>query len=402
MPDDFTIDRSGTFNFSFGVFYGQIPSKHIKNSNTDEKEAILLEKAENVFRLYDLKMYHEISKDIVKVIYQDTSILWVACIFCPSTEKKHTIQFDKAGKWNFSNFKKHIQVHLNKEKVQNQQSLSGNLDDLQREPNSIEKHLQKSAPQSANELNRYDEMGIMEMPIVLEDFGIYYEDQPGDTLKSSSMISVLFELFESQNRQLIDSSLHSHDPENLLEIKIDNQIMNIKIAKIDRDGNCMFAAVMHQLEYSDINSALHKKSTAELRAKVVSYIMEHFDAYRHVLQVRLKFPSEFIDEKGKHFLANELSSNGTWGGSESLIAMSEMFNINILVFNEGGSFSFSNVFKPEYNRCIFLAYRKSSKQSGNTHDHYDSIYKIDEQLLFGIASDLGGKMEQVNRLSHVI
>lgn len=402
-PDDFTIDKGRTFYFSFGLFYGKLPSKQINKPNTDEMEAILLKKAENVFRSYDFKKCHEITKDIVKVIYEEDTIRGeIVCIFCQRTDKMHKIQYDKAGKWNFSNFKKHLAVHENKGKVRNQRSVSGNLDDLQSTHNSIEKCPKKSALHLANELNRCDELNIMEMPIVLEEFGFFYDDKTGDVPESSSIISVLFEQFENQNRQLIDSSLHSHEPKNLLEIKIDNQIMNINIAEIFKDGNCMFAAVMHQLEHFGINSVRHMKSTAELRTKVVSYITEHFDAYRHVLQLRLKCDSEKIDETGKHFLANVLSNNGSWGGSESLIAISTMFNINILVFNEGGSVSFSNGFKPEYNRCIFLAYRKNNKQSGNTHDHYDSIYKIDKQLLFKIATDLGGKMEQVNRLGHII
>lgn len=122
---------------------------------------------------------------------------------------------------------------------------------------------------------------------------------------------------------------------------------------------------------------------------MVNHIETNFDAYKHALQQRLNCKEEEIDKLGKEFLANDLTANGIWGGSESLLAITEIFGTNILIFNENGPFYFAAGFKAS----IFLAYRERIKSNGEKeYYHYDSICEIGTDLLFKCATDSGGKM----------
>lgn len=79
-----------------------------------------------------------------------------------------------------------------------------------------------------------------------------------------------------------------------------------------------------------------------------------------------------------------------WGGSESLLAISEMLSVNVIIFNERGSYYFPNGFDSQYNKFIFLAYRLSKSQDENNinYNHYDSVCEIDQELLYKCVCDL--------------
>lgn len=56
-----------------------------------------------------------------------------------------------------------------------------------------------------------------------------------------------------------------------------------KICKTTTDGNCLFAAIVHQIYPVKLNSSQHKQITADLRKRTVSYILDHFDIFKGAL-----------------------------------------------------------------------------------------------------------------------
>lgn len=102
-----------------------------------------------------------------------------------------------------------------------------------------------------------------------------------------------------------------------------------------------------------------------------------------------------LKQKSHDFLNNELPKQGVWGGSESLGAISEIYRINIVVFNEKGSPILPNDFQPDYNRSVCLAYRllRGSKTERN---HYDSISEVENDVLFYCSKYLSGFMNKTS------
>lgn len=86
-----------------------------------------------------------------------------------------------------------------------------------------------------------------------------------------------------------------------------------------------------------------------------------------------------------YFLDNCLARPGYWGGMEFLKAVSEIFNVNILIFNQNGTFHSANEVNFEHQRSVAIAFRNSAgqqnkKKNNNNIDrnHYDSVSQISQ------------------------
>lgn len=66
-----------------------------------------------------------------------------------------------------------------------------------------------------------------------------------------------------------------------------------------------------------------------------------------------------------------LSKSTTWGGTESLKAISELEKINIIIFSEDDKPYFPFEFKDDYTRTVAIASRLNETKT--KRDHYDSI-----------------------------
>lgn len=192
--------------------------------------------------------------------------------------------------------------------------------------------------------------------------------------------------------QMVNISHRNMDLKAECEIELSTgQISKILICRIPTDGNCLFAAVVHQNFHLEIGSEEHKQQTIELRKKVVSHIEENLKLYERELLDRVykkcdsKNKIKNVDEECKDFLRNYLSKEGHWGGSETLKAISELFRTNIIVLRERGEVYFANLFNPMYTNILTLAFRISSQcntnESKTQHNHYDSVIKLDEDII---------------------
>lgn len=402
VPDNFIIDKSGTYHFSFGWFYGQKPRKRVNKLVTlvespQQLKDKLFTKVKKMFTSFDLEKMQDIIEDIVQVVDLGSSIRGdIICVFCPKSEQNHAIQYDKAGKWNLSNIRKHIKIHVKKAKDEKEarnlfgdsftesQSKTSSIHTSETNSNGSVDKSESSEPAKINDSpTSFNASEIMTMPILLEDFGIHFEE-------NTEISSALYALFSKQNLRLVEATMEYNESIKTMVSKNNNQCVNVNIVRIDRDGNCLFGAIVHQLEYVQNKSAGHIAQTAVLCKQVVDHITDNFESYKHVLQLKLACADKEIDKMGKQFLTDDLSKSGYLGGSESLMAVADIFKVNILVFNENGPFYFATGFQPEYDRCIFLAYRKRENLNGEIeYYHYDSVCGIEADVLFNCAFDLG-------------
>lgn len=199
--------------------------------------------------------------------------------------------------------------------------------------------------------------------------------------------------------QMVNISHRNMDLKAECEIELSSgQISRIQICRIPTDGNCLFAAAVHQHLHMEIGSEDNKHQTIELRKKVVAHIEENLELYERDLMDRIydkcdsKKKIQNTHEECKDFLRNYLSKERHWGGSETLKAIGELFSVNIIVFSERGEVYFGNLFNSMYTNILALAFRISSQcnknESKTQYDHYDSVIKLDEDIIQKCASIL--------------
>lgn len=210
----------------------------------------------------------------------------------------------------------------------------------------------------------------------------------------SPVSSCFYDTFSTQNLKLIEATLANFEMKKYMKVQVDKRCHNVNIINIKQDGNCMFGAVAHQLNYVKNNSEEHKSLTVRLREDVVNHIEKNLNWYRHAIKGRVEC-DDATDEVCSVFL-QELSQDGFWGDSETLMAVSKMFGVNILVFSENGSFYFATGFNPDYKRTLFMAYRIGIHKICN---HYDTVCEIDEELLYKCANVLSMRMSRPNDIT---
>lgn len=144
---------------------------------------------------------------------------------------------------------------------------------------------------------------------------------------------------------------------------------------IKPDGNCLFSATAHQLYGHDINSLARISAASSIRRDVVLYLRSHrfFHRIRSALEERVlsEFPEKPCPCSDDQFdrLLQHLSCEGVWGGTESLIAISEIYKRDIRTIWEHGPTSVISPTSVAINAPLTLVYRKH----GDRWIHYDSF-----------------------------
>lgn len=169
------------------------------------------------------------------------------------------------------------------------------------------------------------------------------------------------------------------------------------------NGNCLFTAIVHQHHHFKMDSNELTQKVSDLRKEVVEHIRAHIKEFKREIFGRIYAKSRDGDKKTKiqdleiestKFLDNYLSKDGSWGGTESIKAISYLFKANIIVFNEYGEVNCANIFNPSYENVITLAFRVSNYKNitrnlNNTQrNHYDSIIKLSNDVINECASIL--------------
>lgn len=164
-----------------------------------------------------------------------------------------------------------------------------------------------------------------------------------------------------------------------------NPKLLVNICRIEPDGDCLFASIVHQLYYVKINSEEHKKLTADLRRQVVEYVCKNIDPFLHNLKDRLieigiEVINENLTEKCLKFVKEDLSRSGIWGGEETLKAVAEIYSANILLILNHDTCILGNRFNPSYGRALAVTYRCVANER-NRLDHYVSVAELSSESL---------------------
>lgn len=177
--------------------------------------------------------------------------------------------------------------------------------------------------------------------------------------------STIFTQLSNQTTDDMKSVLKHKDSQGDMDFVSDQLPRKIAVAKIPKDHNCIFGALA-QLWMNKISSAGQNEATKKLRADVVEHILEpeNFAMFLNPLKdhvYALKNPAEIANltaeqliTECKLFVRHRLSKNKVWGGGETLLAVSNIFSANVIVFNEDGLCQKVKAAGKNYNRSIAL------------------------------------------------
>lgn len=180
-----------------------------------------------------------------------------------------------------------------------------------------------------------------------------------------------------------------------MNFQLNGSQRTIELVEIKKDGDCLFGAMVHQIYGYIPNSAKHLAAVAELRKDVVKHIVKNFDFYKFQIYGRLYeerddtglILGDDLDKQSRDFVLGNLAEAGTFGGAESLKAISDIHKINIISFNEAEKFFFYMDFNPTYKRTAAIAFRLSHRpdKPPNHRNHYDSVSEVGKRIIFGIS-----------------
>lgn len=88
------------------------------------------------------------------------------------------------------------------------------------------------------------------------------------------------------------------------------------------------------------------------------------------------------------FVNSELPKSTCFGGAESMKAISELHNINIVIINNDHSYNLACNFDEKSKHSIMVAY--------SNNNHYDSVVEVHEKCIHDNAKELA-RIEIIRR-----
>lgn len=331
----------------------------------------------------------------------------VFCVICQVINKKtikpkrvHFHDSNDRSYWVVSNFQKHLANVHHLKMTDNHRSIQqkGEV----KSENNIDENEENLDKISLNENSQSLEIEVVDVEIEQTDVEIEELMEENYTESLEHNVNWLYEQFSTQIMEMMSTVLTSGDAEECMMIELEGKLIPLTVARISGDGNCLFATIAHQLFRLPINSQEHKKSTKELRAEVVDYILTNFETFEHsikdrVYEIKNKNDITDISTECKLYVRLVLSREGKYGGYETVKAVCEKYKINILTFCENGSCYIHNK-KMAFGRTIALAYRVGYvDEHGNTHrNHYDSVCDIKAEDMYTISHLINEQIKQNN------
>lgn len=338
-----------------------------------------------------------------KNIYGD-----VHCMICRNENRKNQkpkrVFFNKGiknkGVWVLSNFKKHLDTH----------GTNGQLNDdgcsakTVKTPRKRKVPGKKLNPKVETQTKHTDiselacSIEIVEVPVAEEHGNVCTGDKSVILMNDDDLERIseemcdnpddLFTQMSSQVTKTHEAVLTNTEHQEKIQFRLNKSTLQLIVARIESDGNCLFGALAHQLWLHKINSDAHIKSTEQLRADVVEHILNpvNFSRFEHSLRDRVysikqqtKQLKEITDISAecKIFVRHALSKKGIWGGTETLLAVSDLYSTNVIIFYEDGICNKVKQPGKMYDRSIAIAYRLGWTGSGErVRNHYESVCDI--------------------------
>lgn len=318
------------------------------------------------------------------------------CILCTSSRKKSfTAQLiEKSGRnyWSLSNYSLHIKGHLENKQMNN--------DAMESDVEVFDEHFSPQPFDETAEIICFDRVvdqveGNDHEDAVTMDLKI---EALSDEQEFFDMFTIIYNQVSKQLGIMNDAVLSYNEEEHSMSfILTDTQHpRTLQVAEVPADGNCLFGALIHQLNRPELKSSEHSRMAVNLRADVVAYIKQNVDSFEHELKGAVLNENEGkkcrnMKKKCTDFLFNELPKQSQFGGIESLKAVREMKGVNILIINEHGTGYFSPCsFDKGLDQTVVLAYRLKHKTSqvnvsNIDRNHYDSVVRMEQSDVYDLS-----------------
>lgn len=329
----------------------------------------LLQKAKQKLKEFDAAAPVEnLTEEMIFVDESDFSRIKgkVSCVYCENHIAKVSVKYTKTSyTWVMSNFTTHL-----KKCDKAIQAKEENENEAKSTPSPVE-----DEDVSIPSLVEDDDVLEIEYPMMNVELAEY---QPlSNELKKQMHI---------QNMKMGNSIFQSNESKIEVEVSFSASAISalIDVCQIPPDGNCVFAAVTHQLYGAKIGSPEHQEKTHELRIKVVDYIRNNIPRYSFPLKGRIyeiygKIEKNLLSERVDQYL-NMLTKDGYWSGNESILAICDMLQKNMIIFNEKSAANMPINFDTSKKETIMLVFRlknQTSENPSNTNrNHYDSVVAI--------------------------
>ena len=152
-------------------------------------------------------------------------------------------------------------------------------------------------------------------------------------------------------------------------VRCDN--LTYPVQRMPSDGHCLFSALVHQMYGHDIESPAHTAAVWSLRQEVVTHIHEHLSSYWFSLLETTNSLglAEDVQLRRIHEFLIRMRDDREWGGEETMLAVTRMYNCNVLVYNEAGTRHTIPAPTPS-DTTLHIAYRLANP---NERTHYDSV-----------------------------
>lgn len=373
-------------------------SKVVKNSAAQDLNVLQLQnelfnKTHKFFVKLGQNHAVDFTANMVTVGIDNTKIKGsVSCIICHNENKNKQIAvfYNKIDNcWALSNLKKHTKIHS--DEINHLIAATENGEVAECLPD-IKNDSLKDTSHHIETLSEPDELVLV------------LETVPDDSVQlqvAENFENLLYSAICAQNIKMINSTLKYNETDVDMAFQINNIALgNVRICKINPDGNCLFGALAHQLYDIKINCVEHIQLTKNIRENVVKNIADNLQLFQHELRGRI-----YDEENTKIDRADavngflkKLQSSGFWGGSETLKAISYLHCVNIIVFKENGECYSALPLNVNYKRCILLAYRASG---ANSFNHYDSVCQIKQNEILTCVKYLLISFEKQYKLNNM-
>ncbi|KAJ8873182.1 hypothetical protein PR048_026815 [Dryococelus australis] len=234
----------------------------------------------------------------------------------------------------------------------------------------------------AKELSSPSALGQIQPTLLINSFTADSEDVFNTAIleRDDSMPSYVF------SEPLVeDREMYSHlgdipaDPGALTDtFYTSSEVVTVQV--IPGDGDCMFAALAHQLFRVPVRSPQHTRNTAMLRAESVAYLRQHIAMFRDVLLDGVEglgahYRDELTDDDKIQRFLDDLAMPGFWGGGECLAALANLMLMDIVIYLEQASMHSIKNMTDAVARVARIAYRLSLVGDG-VYNHYDSVLSV--------------------------
>lgn len=362
--------------------------KRPNETNLENLKQSLVEAARKKIKKHTGKDYDEESKICFNVHNVDAHIdgdMGIrGKIYCPLCDSDSSVREVKpfyqicngVGYWITSNYYGHLKRY-------HPQTASTESDDTNLIPSGNEKTSKK----------RFSTISMKIEPVL--------SDRKSFDAKFQEYEDQLYKQMSYQNLKMSNATINNSEKLENFPIQSTSTIESmskIKICRIAPDNSCLYGAIAHQLFFNKLNSPEHADHKKALREKVVRHINDNFENFASLLKGRvleLETKNEIIDmdEDCRKFVNEKMIDCNCWGGVETIKAISEIYNVNIITVLDDGTCNLTQDIKLENSRTISIVFRNLTTGSGGQStikekNHYDSIAEMDDGTINKFAKSL--------------